>query len=146
MTRIGFQDVEVQNYLAGKSIDWYDKIMQTGFRNEQNVSISGRNGGLNYYWSIGRTSNEGIIVGEKFEALRSRLNLDAKVNDWLTVGMNTQFAKRNEGFIPADQNQVFSSSPWGSEFNDEGTLLRISPQDDPGPEPHLLSYDLLMMI
>ncbi|MGP1990564.1 SusC/RagA family TonB-linked outer membrane protein [Zobellia laminariae] len=132
LTRIGFQDVEVQNYLAGKSIDWYDKIMQTGFRNEQNVSISGRNGGLNYYWSIGRTSNEGIIVGEKFEALRSRLNLDAKVNDWLTVGMNTQFAKRNEGFIPADQNQVFSSSPWGSEFNDEGTLLRISPQDDPG--------------
>ena len=132
LTRIGFQDVEVQNYLAGRSLNWYNKIMQTGLRNEQNVSISGRNGGLNYYWSIGRTSNEGIVVGEKFEALRSRLNLDAKINDWLTVGMNTQFAKRDEGFIPADQNQVFSSSPWGSEFNDEGTLLRISPQDDPG--------------
>lgn len=132
LTRIGFQDVEVQNYLAGRSLDWYDKIMQTGLRNEQNLSISGRNGGLNYYWSIGRTSNEGIVNGEKFEALRSRLNLDAKINDWLTVGMNTQFAKRDEGFIPADQNQVFSSSPWGSEFNDEGTLLRISPQDDPG--------------
>jgi TonB-linked SusC/RagA family outer membrane protein len=132
LTRIGFQGIEIENFLAGNSIDWYDKIMQTGFRNEQNVSISGRNGGLNYYWSIGRTSNEGIIAGEKFETIRSRLNLDAKVNDWLTVGMNTQFAKRDEGFLPADQNQVFSSSPWGSEFNDEGTLLRISPQDDPG--------------
>ncbi|WP_373517617.1 SusC/RagA family TonB-linked outer membrane protein, partial [Pricia sp.] len=132
LTRIGFQDVEIDNFLAGRSLDWYNKIMRTGFRNEQNVSISGRNGGLNYYWSIGRTSNEGIIEGEKFEAIRSRLNLDAKITDWLTVGMNTQFAKRDEGFIPADQNQVFSSSPWGSEFNDEGTLLRISPQDDPG--------------
>ncbi|WP_158594713.1 SusC/RagA family TonB-linked outer membrane protein [Ulvibacterium marinum] len=132
LTRIGFQNVEVNNYLAGNSINWYDRIMQTGFRNEQNVSISGSNGGLNYYWSIGRMSNEGIIAGDKFETLRSRLNLDAKINDWLTVGMNTQFAKRDEGFLPADQNQVFSSSPWGSEFDDSGEFLRISPQDDPG--------------
>lgn len=131
LNRIGFQDVEIENYLAGNSIDWYDRIMQTGFRNDINTSISGRNGGLNYYWSIGRTSNEGIVNGEKFEALRSRLNLDAKITDWLTVGMNTQFAKRNEGFIAADRGQIERSSPWGSEFDDEGNI-RLSPQDDNG--------------
>src|SRR5690606_27648664 len=90
LNRIGFQDVEIENYLAGNSINWYDRIVQTGFRNDINTSISGRNGGLNYYWSLGRTSNEGIYAGEKFEALRSRLNLDARIADWLTVGMNTQ--------------------------------------------------------
>ncbi|SHF58192.1 TonB-linked outer membrane protein, SusC/RagA family [Arenibacter palladensis] len=131
LNRIGFQDVEIENYLAGNSINWYDRIMQTGFRNDINTSISGRNGGLNYYWSIGRTSNEGIVNGEKFEALRSRLNLDAKITDWLTVGMNTQFAKRNEGFIAADRGQIERSSPWGSEFDDEGNI-RLSPQDDNG--------------
>jgi TonB-linked SusC/RagA family outer membrane protein len=131
LNRIGFQDVEIENYLAGNSINWYDRIMQTGLRNDINTSISGRNGGLNYYWSIGRTSNEGIYDGEKFEALRSRLNLDAKITDWLTVGMNTQFAKRNEGFIPADRGQIERSSPWGSEFDDDGKI-RLSPQDDSG--------------
>lgn len=131
LRRIGLQDVEIGNYLDGKSINWYDKVMQTGFRNDINTSISGRNGGLNYYWSLGRTSNEGIYAGEKFEALRSRLNLDAKITDWLTVGMNTQFAKRDEGFIPADRGEMERSSPWGSEFDDEGNI-RYSPQDDNG--------------
>ena len=131
LNRIGFQDVEIGNYLAGNSINWYDRIIQTGFRNDINTSISGRNGGLNYYWSLGRTSNEGIYAGEKFEALRSRLNLDAKITDWLTVGMNTQFAKRNEGFIAADRLQIERSSPWGSEFDDDGNI-RLSPQDDNG--------------
>ncbi|MEM9144270.1 MAG: carboxypeptidase-like regulatory domain-containing protein, partial [Bacteroidota bacterium] len=93
LNRIGFQDVEVQNYLDGNSIDWYERINQTGFRNDFNTSISGRKGGLNYFWSVGRQDNEGITVGEEFEAIRSRLNLDAKINDWLTVGMNGQFAK-----------------------------------------------------
>ena len=131
LNRIGFQDVEIGNYLEGNTIDWYDRIIQTGFRNDVNTSISGRNGGLNYYWSLGRTSNEGIYVGEKFETLRSRLNLDADITDWLTVGMNTQFAKRNEGFIPADRGQIELSSPYGSFFDDEGEV-RLSPQDDSG--------------
>ncbi|WP_339706402.1 SusC/RagA family TonB-linked outer membrane protein [uncultured Kriegella sp.] len=131
LNRIGFQDVEIGNYLEGRSIDWYDRIIQTGFRNDINTSVSGRNGGLNYYWSIGRTSNEGIYDGEKFEALRSRLNLDADINDWLTVGMNTQFAKRDEGFIAADRGQIERSSPWGSFYDDEGNI-RLSPQDDSG--------------
>jgi len=45
--------------------------------------------------------------------------------------MNTQFAKRNEGFIPADRGQIERSSPWGSEFDDDGKI-RLSPQDDSG--------------
>ncbi|MBT2163628.1 SusC/RagA family TonB-linked outer membrane protein [Zobellia barbeyronii] len=131
LNRIGFQDVEINNYLEGKTVDWYDKIIRTGIRNDINTSISGRNNGLNYYWSVGRTSNEGIYDGEKFQTLRSRLNLDADINDWLTVGMNTQFAKRDEGFIAADRNQIERSSPYGSEFDNDGNP-RLSPQDDSG--------------
>ncbi|MGF1558049.1 MAG: SusC/RagA family TonB-linked outer membrane protein [Flavobacteriaceae bacterium] len=131
LSRIGFQDVEVQNYLDGNSIDWYDRINQTGFRNEFNTSISGRKEGINYYWSIGRQDNEGITVGEEFVAIRSRLNLDAKITDWLTIGANVQFAKQDNGSIPAQRLQIIRSSPWGSEFDDEGNI-RLSPQDDPG--------------
>ncbi len=131
LNRIGFQDVEIGNYLAGNSIDWYDRINQTGFRNEFNTSISGRNGGLNYYWSLGQQDNEGITEGEEFKAIRSRLNLDAKITDWLTVGMNTQFARTDNSSIPAQRLQIERSSPWGSEFDDEGNI-RLSPQDDNG--------------
>lgn len=131
LNRIGFQEVENANYRDGKSIDWYDRITQTGLRNEQNLSISGRNEGVSYYWSLGRTSNEGIIVGEKFEAIRSRLNLEAKITNFLTAGFNTQLAIKDEGSIPADRNQITLSSPYGSEFDPNGNP-RLSPQDDNG--------------
>ena len=132
LNRVGFQDVEIGNYLAGQSIDWYDRVFHNGPRSDLNLSLSGQKSGLRYYWSIGHTSNEGIIVGDKFETIRTRLNLDAQVVDWLKVGVNTQFAVRDEGSVPAEWQMFWRDSPWGSEFSDDGTTLRFSPQDDPG--------------
>lgn len=132
LNRIGFQDVEIGNYLADQSIDWYDRVFHNGFRSDVNLSLSGQKSGLRYYWSIGHTSNEGIVVGDKFETIRTRLNLDAKVTDWLNVGVNTQFAVRDEGFVPAEWNMYRQDSPWGSELSDDETTLRFSPQDDSG--------------
>ncbi len=132
LNRIGFQDVEIGNYHDNKSVDWYDKIFQNGFRSDVNFSLSGQNTGLKYYWSIGHTSNEGVIVGEKFETIRTRLNVEADVVDWLTVGINTQFAIRDEGSVPAEWPMFWRDSPWGSELSDDGTTLRFSPQDDSG--------------
>ena len=131
LNRIGFQDVEIGNYLAGRSVDWYDKIFQTGFRNDITLSLSGAKDELKYYWSVNRTDNEGIIVGDEFETIRSRLNVEGKINKFLTVGINTQFAHRDESSVPALWEQVTRSSPWGSEFDAEGNL-RLSPQDDNG--------------
>lgn len=140
LNRIGFQDVEIGNYLAGRSVDWYDQIFQTGFRNDHTLSLSGTKNEIKYYWSIGRTDNEGIIQGDRFTTLRSRLNIESKVNNWITVGANAQFADRDESFIPAEWNMVTRASPWGSERSDDGSTLRLSPQDDSGAgarHPHL---------
>jgi TonB-linked SusC/RagA family outer membrane protein len=131
LNRIGFQDVEIDNYLAGRSVNWYDKIFQTGIRNDITLSLSGAKDELKYYWSVNRTDNEGIIVGDEFETIRSRLNVEGKINKFLTVGINTQFAHRDESSVPANWEMVTRNSPWGSEFDDEGNL-RLSPQDDNG--------------
>ncbi len=131
LNRIGFQDVEIGNFQAGRSVDWYDKIIQTGIRSDLNLSLSGGTEGLKYYWSVGHTKNEGIVVGDEFETIRTRLNVEGKINDFITVGINTQFANRDEGSVPADVLQIQRSSPWGSEFDDDGNI-RLSPQDDSG--------------
>ncbi|XOV90975.1 MAG: SusC/RagA family TonB-linked outer membrane protein [Bacteroidota bacterium] len=132
LNRIGFQDVEIGNYLAGKSVDWYDQIFHVGKRQDHSISLSGTKDEIKYYWSVGYTDNEGIVVGDRFTTIRSKLNLESKVNSWLTVGTNTQFANRDEGFVPMEWNMVYQDSPWGSELSDDGTTLRYSPQDDSG--------------
>ena len=131
LNRIGFQDIEIENYLAGRSIDWYDKIIQTGLRSDLNVNLSGGSESLKYFWSIGRMNNEGIVVGREFGTIRTRLNIEGKINDFITVGINAQFANRDEGSVAANAGEISRSSPWGSEFDDEGNI-RLSPHDDPG--------------
>lgn len=131
LNRIGFQDVEIANYQAGRSIDWYDRIIQTGLRSDMNISLSGGSESLKYFWSIGRMNNEGIVVGSEFGTIRTRLNVEGQVNDFITVGINAQFANRDEGSVPADAGEISRASPWGSEFDDDGNI-RLSPHGDPG--------------
>ena len=121
LQRLGLQSVEIQNYKEGRSVDWYSKIYQKALRQDHTVSLSGKNDKVSYYMSLGYLSNEGILVGDKYSTVRARVNLEGKVNKFLTVGINTQFADRDESQVPVDYNLAPNLSPWGSEFNPDGT-------------------------
>lgn len=132
LPRLGLLPVEIKNYKAGTPTDWDKMVFQNGIRQDHNLSLSGKKDEVTYYWSLGYNSNEGIVVGDKFATLRSRINLEAKVTDWLNVGINTQFANRDESNINADWGRRINNSPWGSIYKDDGVTLRISPVDDLG--------------
>src|SRR5690606_11062450 len=109
------------NYKAGRSVNWYDMVFQDGLRQDHTLSLSGKNESVSYYMSLGYLHNEGIVVGDEFSTVRSRINIEGKVSEFLTVGMNTQFAERDESQVPVDWAQVRSLSPWGSEYNEDGS-------------------------
>lgn len=50
-------------------------------------------------------NNEGIIIGDKFSTYRMRLNLEAKAAKFMTVGINLQFADRDESQVPVSWAQ-----------------------------------------
>ncbi|MCK5782790.1 MAG: SusC/RagA family TonB-linked outer membrane protein, partial [Flavobacteriales bacterium] len=131
LRRLSMEPIEIQNYQAGKTVDWYDMTFQNGLRQDHNLALSGKKEELSYYWSVGYNKNEGIRVGDEFTTIRSRLNLDAKINEFISVGINTQFADRDEGAVPIEY-RFTANSPWGSEYEDDGVTLRLSPQDDSG--------------
>ncbi|MCF6356467.1 MAG: SusC/RagA family TonB-linked outer membrane protein [Draconibacterium sp.] len=106
LQRLGFSPLEITNYKSGYSEDWKDIMYQTGLRQDYSFSLSGASDEVQYYWSLGYTNNEGIRYNEGFESIRSRINLEMKVTDWLKMGTNTQFAVR-------DQSQVISSDNFG---------------------------------
>ena len=140
LQRLGFNPIEIQNYKAGKTVDWYDMVFQNGMRQDYNVSLSGKKEGVSYYMSLGYQDNEGVIVGDQFETIRSRINLEGKVNKFLTVGLNTQFSDRDESHTRFDNDpsptyanwgMIVNNSPWGQEYDNAGNLL-LSPVDEPG--------------
>ncbi len=138
--RLRFFQVESNNYLAGKTVDWYNKVIRQGFRQNYDISIGGGLDRFTYYLSVGYTNNEGVVLGDKFSTVRSRLNLDFKVTDWLNIGMNSQLASRDESDVRANTRSMFLMSPYGSEFDDEGKL-KWYPNDYNSENP-LINYYL----
>nr|MBA3674966.1 SusC/RagA family TonB-linked outer membrane protein [Chitinophagaceae bacterium] len=132
LTRLKLLPIERQNYIAGKTIDWYSMMFQKGFRQDHTISISAKKEDVSYYMSMNYTKNEGVIIGDKFSTYRMRLNLEAKAAKFMTVGINVQFADRDESQVPVSWAQMVNASPYGELYKADGVTLRDSPNDDIG--------------
>ncbi len=121
--------IELENYLAGRSVDWYDEIFRTGIRQDYNVSITGASDRISYYYSLGYLDNEGFYTDERFSSIRSRLNLESDVTSFMKVGLNAQFSKRDESAEFPSYNLGVNMSPLGSVYREDGSL-KFLPHDD----------------
>ncbi|MNK03580.1 Vitamin B12 transporter BtuB [compost metagenome] len=127
-TRIGMGHTVLTNYLAGKTFDWYDHSFRNGTNQDYNLSVSGASDKINYYMSAGYLSNEGVIVGDNYKAIRSNLKVEGKVTDWLNIGANVNFQDRSDGNIVTDWGSaIIFNSPFASYRDDSGNL-EIYPQ------------------
>jgi TonB-linked SusC/RagA family outer membrane protein len=133
LNRLEMKPIEVSNYLAGKMLDWEKLIYnQSAIQQDHTISISQRKEDYNYYFSLGYLENQGVTVGDRYKTLRARLNLEANIAKYLTVGANIQFAERDESTITVPLSDVLQTTPYGSLYADDGVTLRVSPNDDPG--------------
>ncbi len=121
---------EATNYKEGNVIDWEDVIFQNGKRQDYNVSLSGKQNDLSYYWSLGYMDNEALTIGDEFSTIRSRINLEGKAAKFLKVGINANFSYRDESSVPAANGQYMNLTPYSSYYADDGITLRLYPNDD----------------
>ena len=141
LTRLNFFNIEVDNYLNGKTIDWLSETIGTGVRQKYDLSISGGTDKASYYWSIDYQDNGGVLKGENYSALRTRLNFDFEITDWLSAGLNTHFSDRDEGYVPTSTgNAVYYMSPYGSQYEEDGSL-KWYPNDFALTSPLLNYYE-----
>ncbi|MDO4949421.1 MAG: TonB-dependent receptor [Bacteroidales bacterium] len=75
--------------------DWEKIGLQTGFRQEYNVSASGRSEKVNVYTSLGYLDQEGIQEGSSQKRITARLKTDYQAKKWLKLGANMSFTNYN---------------------------------------------------
>lgn len=119
--RLNFFPTEMEVYQSGQAVDWSKEIFTNAKRQEYDLSIGGGTENASYYWSIGYLDNEGILLGDQFKSIRSRLNVDFKVAKWLNAGINAQYSNRDESTIAADLNGAYTTSPFAKIFNADGS-------------------------
>ena len=75
---------------AGKPIDtkWSDYIYRTGFQHSHALTVSGSTPTTSYFLSVGYNNQEGMIKKNSYERKNARLNLDHKLNKYITLGAN----------------------------------------------------------
>lgn len=142
LNRLNLTEIEKDNYNAGKVVDWYPLLINNGLNQTYDVSIAGGTEHVKYYWSVGYTDRKGIVAGDVFSAVRSKLNLDFKVTDWLSVGANIQFSDRDESAVPASLTRMYMVSPYGDVYNEDGSV-KIYPHDEPNSRTPLDEYEHL---
>ncbi len=78
--------------------DWQKAVLrQNAFQQDHNLSVSGANDATKYYFSAGYTTQEGVSRPNKMTRYTLRANVDHKVYNWLTIGLNSS-ATRSEYF------------------------------------------------
>ncbi|MBL0336341.1 MAG: SusC/RagA family TonB-linked outer membrane protein [Chitinophagaceae bacterium] len=116
----------------GSPIDtrWYDYVYRTGFSHSNNVSVAGATDATNYYFSMGYTSQQGIIKRNDFRRINVLGNVDQKINKYLSFGGKISFS--NELNLAA----ASSGSLNGEAFNTAG-LGRLAFLNSPNVSPYL---------
>ncbi|RZL15102.1 MAG: SusC/RagA family TonB-linked outer membrane protein, partial [Pedobacter sp.] len=121
------------NYDANGNLidtDWNDIIYRTGVSQNHNVSISGGTESTKYYLGAGYTDQQGIIQKNDFKRANILLNVDSKINDYLTVGGKLSYS--DEKNLAA----VSSGSQAGEAYGSAG-LGRLALVNAPSVAPYL---------
>ncbi len=127
---VGNNSQLLQNFMDGKTHDWYNSTFRTGLNKDFNISLSGASDKTNYYMSMGYLATEGAIVGDQYKTVRSNLKVSSHVTDWLEIGANVNFQDRSNGTVQVgtgtnywDANML-RNSPYANFTDENGDYVR----------------------
>lgn len=139
--RLGILGNSLDNFLAGRSVDWADHTFRTGFNQDYNVSVSGAGEKSNYYFSMGYMDNEGVVKTDDYQAVRANMKLDLDVTKWLQIGANVNFQDRSAGNIGINVGSTLQNSPFGDYADADGNPLQFPLDTEASPSRGGYNFD-----
>lgn len=118
-----YNNTERANYASGHTIDWVKEVTQTGVMQDHNLSVTGGTPDVKYYISGDYLSQKGVVKGFQYNRINFRSNLDVNVTDYLTVGVTAFVANNNYDGGRANLLFATAMSPYGNEYNADGTYV-----------------------
>lgn len=113
---------ELENYLDGRESNWYDLLTNNHiYIQNHNLSLANRTDYLNYFISAGFTDQQGYMINENYKRYNARINVDNKVADWLTIGVQSFVSiSDNSGSSPSTSDRYIM--PYEAAYKPDGEL------------------------
>ena len=116
----------------GTEQNWAETMFDGGNIQSYNLRASGGNDKINFMASGGYMKDEGVLLTDDFEKYNLRLNLNAKVNDVVSVGFSAAPSYSNTRRFPIGVHDAIRQSPWLPIYHDAHTLQYVvNPDFDP---------------
>lgn len=112
-------------YASGFDNGIWDIITGDGYINTHNLSVRGRSENFGYFFSGGFTDVQGFAINDNYKRVNYRMNLDAKINDWLKIGTEA-FVTTSDFSGEAPRSQLAQLvHPWTPLYEEDGTPRQI---------------------
>ena len=121
-----FTLTERNSFLSHDYVDWVGLALRTGFNQNHNLSVSGKNENNQYYLSFNLTDNQGIAKGDDFKKLSGRFNFEQKLGKWLKFSTNTQYNYVDRSGNNADFAAAYYMNPLAQAYNSDGSLRLVT--------------------
>lgn len=120
----------------GTDTDWQSEVMvNNAFNQTHNLSFAGGGRKSQYYFSLGYSDQQGVIISNKNTAYRLRFNFETELNRFLKFGNNTTLSKQ----VDYDQNNG-SNSLGGAIASSLRQLPNVSPYSTTHPSGYNILY------
>ena len=113
---------EQKVYDAGEWVDWVALAIRTGHSQQHNLSLSGGLENVKYYVAGGLLDVKGVQLNDDYRRVTNRINLDIKVNNWLTIGTRTNLSFDDKSG-QAVESGVWRMNPLSTPFAEDGTQI-----------------------
>ncbi len=108
--------------------DWLGLVTQPGMIMNTDLSVAGNTESVNYYISLNRFDQEGIIKGSGITRYAFRNNLDIKLGEKLRTGFRLNVARNRQENNKTNYSQIISSVlPIREVYDAEGNFTAINP-------------------
>lgn len=87
--------------------NWQNEVFRMGNSHRANVDFQGGNQKLGYFTSLGYSTQEGILVGNKFDRFNGSLSLNSRINEKLSANLNMNFIHTKDNRLNENQDLGF---------------------------------------
>lgn len=120
---------EQRMHEAGKETDWLNLALQTGIKQQHNISFRGGTNKTNYFVSLNYTDVKGTATGNQFKRYNIRFNLDQEFTSWLKFSTSTQMGRYDRSGSNASFSRAFRMNPLAEAYTEEGEIRTAAWED-----------------
>ncbi len=112
-------------YQKGGDTDWQDLLIQNGFRQKHQFSVSGGTERVRYNIAANFLSQEGIIPTRKFDRYTIHPNIDIDLTKTLKIGISTLLSYNNKHSHVSNEayGDAFRLPPTSFPYDEDGNLI-----------------------